>query len=231
MIFNLATLVLPLVFFGGIATATPLETREVKIVEAPGVDVAKLSPPIIVPPTITRRSEHTDVEKRAPFPGGSTTSANSAFRPLAGTIADQFVVCTAIGCGGTCYGYDLAVLQQYSCYTTLGWYTSFYIYQASATGLSYGISVSEEYCSDPFWSPVWIGASTPPTPAATSRTISRLSPAIEVMRGSGTGTFRLTALSYLSEERLISLHPTPGMKNTGLIHFPSSVWPGTTMMK
>jgi len=141
MLFNLATLPLPLVFFGGMTTATPLEAREATAVKAPGVDVSKLKFPVPIPPS------GSEGKVTALLPGRSTTPPNSAFYALAGTTEDSIIVCTASGCSGTCISYVLSSLHANVCYIAGEPFVSFSIYQASNTGLPYGIYVGEDGCT------------------------------------------------------------------------------------
>ncbi|KAF9517166.1 hypothetical protein BS47DRAFT_1483384 [Hydnum rufescens UP504] len=145
MLFNLATLVLPLMFLGGIATATPLETREVGASKDPVVDVSKLKIP--VSPAVVPDSEHMDLEKGAPEPGKLTTSPNSPFHTLASTAVDQFIICSQAGCRGSCTGYALSSLRRNTCYAPRRTFVSFYIYQASGAGLGYPFYVGSARCS------------------------------------------------------------------------------------
>jgi len=152
MFINLPTLILPLILLGGITAATPLEIRDLKVVEAPGVDVSKLPPPPTI--TVDTRSAvgegESDAEKRTPLPAGAlTTSPNSAFHALAGTAVDQFVMCPVTFCSGACYGILLSEFQPDICYTTSIQFMSFYIYQPSNTGLPYGFQVGLTACSHP----------------------------------------------------------------------------------
>ena len=154
MFFNLPTLILPLILLGGITTATPLETRDLKVVEAPGVDVSKLKLPTLATVSVTTRSEvgegESDVEKRALVPAGATTtSPNSAFHALGATAVDQYVICTTTNCDGSCYGFPLSSLSPEVCYGTPFYYTSFYIYQESNQGLPYGFYAALANCYNP----------------------------------------------------------------------------------
>ena len=144
MFFNIPTFIFPLILLGGIIAATPLEIRDVKIVEAPGVNVSTLKLPS--PATTITRSE----VERAPLPAGaSITSPNSAFHALARTAVEQFVACPSLDCSGECYGWPLSSLSPPMCYSTTFYYTSFYIYQESNLGLPYGIYVGLKDCLDP----------------------------------------------------------------------------------
>ncbi|KAF9511537.1 hypothetical protein BS47DRAFT_1168693 [Hydnum rufescens UP504] len=145
MFFNLATLILPVMFLGGITTATPLETREVKRTEVPR-DVSNLKSPVPVSPTLATDLQHTDLEKGAPLPGGLTTPANSTFHTLADTV-DQFFTCSTIDCG-SCTGYALSSIFLDTCYSTDVPFVSSYIYQASNAGLPYYIYIAFPSCTD-----------------------------------------------------------------------------------
>jgi hypothetical protein len=128
-------------FFGGITTATPLEAREATVVQAPGVDVSQLKLPVPIP------ASGSEGKVTAPLPGGSTTSPNSAFHALAGTIPDSIIVCSELGCTGRCLGYTLSSLRPDVCYAAGEPFVSFSIYQTSNAGLPYGVFVGQGGCT------------------------------------------------------------------------------------
>ncbi|KAF9517165.1 hypothetical protein BS47DRAFT_540395 [Hydnum rufescens UP504] len=165
MLFNLATLALPLVFFGGMTTATPLEAREVTAVKAPGADVSKLKFPVPIP------ASGTEGKVVVPHPGKSTISPNSAFHVLASTVEDTVIVCSAPGCSGTCIAYALSSLHANVCYGAGEPFVSFAIYQASNTGLPYGVYVGEHGCKASVLIPTVDACYYSPDPSGSARTL------------------------------------------------------------
>jgi hypothetical protein len=141
MLFNFATLTLPLVLLGRIAIATPVDSRAAESVGVTAVKANIDHPPNAVPAVAhSPKAAVPSVEK-----SHTGVSANTGFQSLTNTV-DEIVVCSGTGCSGTCYGYSIDSMAFKTCYAANIYFYSAYIYQASNAGYPFGVYVATPTC-------------------------------------------------------------------------------------